>query len=117
LIDVRGKSSGWILCTNNLPIVSELAHLKLVHVSEQRTAQVVQSVTVVDSVVQVTEQEKLQQEIGTLQLALQKLIEQKHNNVTSTQQSVSALHHTNTNMQLNYYTQKSTNTTRQAMST
>jgi len=55
---------------------------------------VIQRVTV-DSVVQVTEQEKLQKEIDTLQLALQKLIEQKHNIVTSTQQNVSAPHHTN----------------------
>lgn len=41
------------------------------NILEQQTAQVVQRVTV-DSVVQVTQQEKLQKEIDTLQLALQK---------------------------------------------
>lgn len=71
-------------------------------------AQVLQGVTV-DSVVQVTGQEKLQKEIDTLQLALQKLIEQKNNTVTSTQQTVSTLPHTN--IQLNYETQQNTKTT------
>lgn len=71
-------------------------------------AQVLQGVTV-DSVVQVTGQEKLQKEIDTLQLALQKLIEQKNNTVTSTQQTVSTLPHTN--IQLNYDTQQNTKTT------
>lgn len=79
------------------------------NISEQQTAQVVQSVTV-DSVVQVIEQEKLQKEIDTLQLALQKLIEQKHNTVTSTQQNHSVPHHPNTNMQLSYDTQQSSKT-------
>lgn len=55
------------------------------YTSEQQTAQVIQQVSV-DSVVQATEQEKLQKGIDKLQLALQKLIEQKQNTVTSTQQ-------------------------------
>ncbi len=69
------------------------------YTSGQQTAQVVQQVTV-DSIVQATEQENIQKEIDKLQLALQKLIEQKQNTVTSTQQSVSATPHTNT--QLSY---------------
>lgn len=75
------------------------------NISEQQTAQVVQNATLV---VQVTEQERLQKEIDTLQLALQKLIEQKHNTVTSSQQDVSVSHHTNT--QLSYDTQQSSKT-------
>ncbi len=65
------------------------------YTSGQQTAQVVQQVNV-DSIVQGTEQENIQKEIDKLQLALQKLIEQKQNTVTSTQQSVSATPHTST---------------------
>ncbi len=65
------------------------------YTSGQQTAQVVQQVNV-DSIVQATEQENIQKEIDKLQLALQKLIEQKQNTVTSTQQSVSATPHTST---------------------
>ncbi len=73
------------------------------YTSGQQTAQVVQQVNV-DSIVQATEQENIQKEIDKLQLALQKIIEQKQNTVTSTQQSVSATPHTNT--QPSYDTQQ-----------
>ncbi len=65
------------------------------YTSGQQTAQVVQQVNV-DSIVQATEQENIQKEIDKLQLALQKLIEQKQNTVKSTQQSVSATPHIST---------------------
>ncbi len=73
------------------------------YTSEQQTVQVVQQV-IVDSVVQATKQEKLQKGIDKLQLALQKLIEQKQNTVTSIQQSVSTT--PKTDAQLSYETQQ-----------
>lgn len=80
------------------------------YTSEQQTVQVVQQRTV-DPVVQATEQEKLQKEIDMLQLALQKLIEQKQTSVVSAQQSVSTTPPTNTQLSYDKQQNSQQNTT------